>query len=260
MKLDQFNRRRAEELSEYGDVQDGPSSDTTADELISLDPVMRYLMDAAQQGFGDYRPPRSADQNYDSTYWRLDVKPWALRAIGKLTLGAEAVERVKPDSPDLVADQLHPWVWQAAAPLWDAGNRQEAVHAAARSVNARLQQKLGRRDAADAKLCREAFSLNDAVPGQPRLRFAGDRTSETWRSRQNGGNQLGAGCYEGIRNPAAHEHGLDLPDQVALEQLAAFSLLARWVDECAVEAAELPVAEVPSQARANGPPTATVPG
>ena len=164
MKLDQLNRRRAEELSEYGDVQDGPSSDTTADELISLDPVMRYLMDAAQQGFGDYRPPRSADQNYDSTYWRLDVKPWALRAIGKLTLGAEAVERVKPDSPDLVADQLHPWVWQAAAPLWDAGNRQEAVHAAARSVNARLQQKLGRRDAADAKLCCQAFSLDDEGP------------------------------------------------------------------------------------------------
>ena len=37
--------------------------------------------------------------------------------------------------------------------------RQEAVFAAARSVNARLQQKLDRHDVADAKLCREAFSL-----------------------------------------------------------------------------------------------------
>ena len=48
---------------------------------------------------------------------------------------------------------------------------------------------------------------------------------------------FGAGCFEGIRNPAAHEHGLQFPEQVALEQLAAFSLLARWVDDCTVETA-----------------------
>jgi hypothetical protein len=49
---------------------------------------------------------------------------------------------------------------------------------------------------------------------------------------------FGAGCFEGIRNPAAHEDRLDLTDQVALEQLAAFSLLARWIDECKLEKAE----------------------
>jgi hypothetical protein len=49
--------------------------------------------------------------------------------------------------------------------------------------------------------------------------------------------QFGAGCFEGIRNPAAHEHDLVLSEQLALEQLAAFSLLARWVDECEVETA-----------------------
>ena len=47
--------------------------------------------------------------------------------------------------------------------------------------------------------------------------------------------EFGAGCFEVIRNPAAHQHGLVLTEQVALEQLAAFSLLARWVDECEVE-------------------------
>jgi hypothetical protein len=165
------------------------------------------------------------------------VKPWVLRAVGVLTLGAEAHERMKPDSPDLVADQFHPWVWEAAAPLWFAGSRQEAVNAAARSVNARLQQKLDRFDAAETSLCREAFSLDAPAPGRPRLRFRGDRTSDTWRSRQQGGMQLGAGCFAGIRNPAAHEDGLVLTEQVALEQLAAFSLLARWIDECDVEKA-----------------------
>ena len=48
---------------------------------------------------------------------------------------------------------------------------------------------------------------------------------------------LGAGCFEGIRNPAAHEDALILPERVALEQLAAFSVLARWIDECTVEGA-----------------------
>jgi Protein of unknown function (Hypoth_ymh) len=49
---------------------------------------------------------------------------------------------------------------------------------------------------------------------------------------------FGAGCFEAIRNPAAHEHGLNLPEQVALEQLAAFSLLARWIEECEVDMAD----------------------
>jgi hypothetical protein len=102
----------------------------------------------------------------------------------------------------------------------------------------RLQQKLGRHDASESALVREAFSTDPPAPGRPRLRFPGDRTSDTWRSRQQGGIQLGAGCFTGIRNPAAHEDDLVLTEQVALEQLAAFSLLARWIDECTVEKIE----------------------
>jgi hypothetical protein len=47
--------------------------------------------------------------------------------------------------------------------------------------------------------------------------------------------EFGAGCFEAIRNLAAHVDGLHLSEQVALEQLAAFSLLARWIDECEVQ-------------------------
>jgi Protein of unknown function (Hypoth_ymh) len=121
--------------------------------------------------------------------------------------------------------------------MWFAGSRQEAVNAAARSVNARLQQKLDRHDASESALVREAFSLDPPASGRPRLRFPGNRNSDIWRSRQQGGMHLGAGCFSGIRNPAAHEDGLVLTEQVALEQLAAFSLLARWIDECEVEKA-----------------------
>lgn len=42
---------------------------------------------------------------------------------------------------------------------------------------------------------------------------------------------LGMGCAQGIRNPQAHPSD-DITEQEALEQLAALSVLARWVDEC----------------------------
>jgi hypothetical protein len=200
---------------------------------------MRTLINAAQVGLGDYLEPPEEGWSYDASYWREIVKPRVLRAMGIHEFGEEARSRMRPDSPDLTAEQFHPWVWEAAAPLWYAGSRQEAVHAAARSVNARMQQKRGHHDKSDTALCREFFSLDKPVPGRPRLRFRGYSGSDsTWRSRQQGAMDFGAGCFEGIRNPAAHEHGLVLSEQVALEQLAAFSLLARWVDECEVEAVQ----------------------
>jgi hypothetical protein len=195
-------------------------------------------MNAAKHGLGNYVKVEDTHfSHYSDEYWDLNVKPWALQAIGVHELGAEARERMRPESPDLVADQLHPWVWEAAAPLWKAGSTQEAVHAAARSVNARLQQKLDRRSISDTALCREAFTLKDPEQGHPRLRFPGDPTSDTWRSRQQGAMEFGAGCFGGIRNPAAHEDKLCLNEQTALEQLAAFSVLARWIHECSVMAA-----------------------
>ena len=44
---------------------------------------------------------------------------------------------------------------------------------------------------------------------------------------------LGMGCAQGIRNPQTHPSD-DITEQEALEQLAALSVLARWVDECDV--------------------------
>ncbi len=40
----------------------------------------------------------------------------------------------------------------------------------------------------------------------------------------------GMGCAQGIRNPQAHPSP-DITEQEAQEQLAALSVLARWVDE-----------------------------
>jgi hypothetical protein len=209
--------------------------------LISRNPIIRQLLEAALSGLADYPEPPEDGWDYSVKYWRQLVLPRVLRATGIHEFGEEARLRLKPDSPDLAADHLHPWVWEAASPLWYAGSRQEAVHAGARSVNARMQQKCGRDDKSDAALCRELFGLEDPKPNRPRLRFKSySPGSQTWRSKHQGAMEFGAGCFEAIRNPAAHEHGLILTEQVALEQMAAFSLLARWIDECEVQTAPTP--------------------
>jgi hypothetical protein len=48
---------------------------------------------------------------------------------------------------------------------------------------------------------------------------------------------LAEGIFAGIRNPLTHEAGIELDEQVALEYLAALSILARWVDDSTVERA-----------------------
>ncbi len=75
------------------------------------------------------------------------------------------------------------------------------------------------------------FSKDAPKPGQPRLRLMVDDGSDTFRSLQRGAAAFTEGCYAGIRNPNSHEDGLpELPQHEALEQLAALSVLARWVD------------------------------
>jgi hypothetical protein len=72
-------------------------------------------MDAAQPGLGgNYIEPPEDGWSYDSNYWRNIVRPRTLRAIGIHELGEEARHRMRPDSPELIADQFHPWVWDAA--------------------------------------------------------------------------------------------------------------------------------------------------
>ena len=54
---------------------------------------------------------------------------------------------------------------------------------------------------------------------------------------RQGAMAFGAGCFQAIRNPVGHlpneEH--ELTEQEALERLAAFSLLARWIQEATLE-------------------------
>jgi uncharacterized protein (TIGR02391 family) len=148
------------------------------------------------------------------------------RGLGVLADQEEVAARLAPDAPVLPADKFHPWVWDSARTLWESHHYRQAVQTAATTLNAKIQDKVQRRDVSDTKLVQEAFS-------EPRLRLPGDSSSETVQSRQRGAQQLGLACVSLIRNPASHEDE-EWDEQAALEQLAALSLLARLVDESQV--------------------------
>ena len=137
--------------------------------------------------------------------------------------------------PHVAAKKLHEWVWSAAASLYDDGHYRQAVESAAVMVDNHLKAKLDRVDASGSDLVTQAFSIKPSEPGHPRLRFKQfDPASDDWRSAHEGAMHFGRGCMMGIRNLAAHRSD-ELLEAVAIEQLAALSVLARWIDEAVVE-------------------------
>lgn len=161
----------------------------------------------------------------------------AIRAKAELERQEEIRKNLGDDAPELSAAELHPWVWGGASPLWHSGHFREAVEGAIRKLNAETQNKLGRRDVSETDLFNQAFSEQPAVAKSPRLHRTLDDGSKTFKSVQRGARMFAEGVFAGIRNPLAHEVGQEMPEQEALEYLAALSVLARWVDESTLEVA-----------------------
>ncbi len=135
---------------------------------------------------------------------------------------------------DMGAFRLHPWVYRAACDLWQGGHYRQAVEQTARAVSRHTQEKVRRYNLSDDKLILNVFSDDDPKPDTPRLRFPGDRNTESWQNRMRGVRAFSQGCFAGIRNIAAHEYELAWSRDLCLEYLAAFSILARWIDESEV--------------------------
>lgn len=149
----------------------------------------------------------------------------------------EFAEKLGDNAPDMNASNLHPWVWDSCKSLWKNGHYHQAVMAAAIQVNAETQKKLGRMDISEKELFDQAFSSNDPKPGGAQLRLREDDGSAIYASLHRGMRAFAEGLYAGIRNPGMHEPAPENQvdeEQLALEKLAAFSILARWVDEATV--------------------------
>jgi uncharacterized protein (TIGR02391 family) len=162
---------------------------------------------------------------------RLRARIASRSEIDALLVGYDA-------SPKLSASELHPKVWASAAAQWQTGHRHEAVLAASKMVNSMLQAKLQRRDLAEVKLVQEAFSEKEPLPKKPRLRFPEIEDEQTRESMRMGVLSFRVGCFQAIRNPVGHlpNDENELQEQKALERLAAWSLLARWIDDATVVA------------------------
>lgn len=165
-------------------------------------------------------------------YMQRDATPGAITALERQK---EIELNLGDGAPSLSASKLHPWVWSGARSLWQSGHYRSAVEDALKKVNAEIQNRVGRRDLSETKLFQESFSENPPQPGKPRLRRMPNDGSDTYKSLQRGAMALAEGIYAGIRNPLNHEAPADLSDQVALEYLAALSVLARWVDDATLE-------------------------
>lgn len=201
-------------------------------DIIASAQVVEQILDRA---LPHWRTEVPDDRNGKVNRW-CQHREAAQRADVALLRATEIRERLGDNAPLVSAAMMHPWVWEGARALWQSGHYREAVTAAARKVNAEAQNKLARRDLSETKLFQSAFSQNAAKPGEPRLRLGQDDGGDTFRSVNRGAMAFAEGCFAGIRNPNSHEDGLpELPENEALEQLAAFSVLARWVDSATVE-------------------------
>lgn len=192
--------------------------------------VVEQILDRVLPGWSRDRPKK--DERYR---WLRDQ---ASRAKAALLRSAELAEKLGDDAPDMDAANLHPWAWESGASYWNSGHFHQAVMQAAIRVNFETQSKLGRMDISEADLFNQAFSLEAPKPGAPRLRLAANDGSKTYENLHRGARAFADGLYTGIRNPGMHtppptDGGAE---QLALEQLAAFSLLARWVDQAEVKA------------------------
>lgn len=161
----------------------------------------------------------------------------AVRAREELVRAEEVKQNLGENAPELSAAELHPWIWCGASSLWQSGHYREAVEGAIRKLNAETQNKVGRRDVSETDLFKQAFSMDEAKPGKPRLLRMKDDDSDTYKSLQRGAMTFAEGVFAGIRNPLSHEAEQEISEQEALEYLASFSVLARWVDASEVEAA-----------------------
>jgi hypothetical protein len=229
----QWMRQRLEEFSDLAQRYQQarrPGEIVTDNEfrqrLFRAEPTVRKILSVLDQKLAD-------ELDLDQVAGEAMARNLVNRALGILDDMDAWAANLAPDAPVLPADQFHPWVWDAARTFWESEHYRKAVDVAANAVNAHTQSKVGRNDVFDTDLMNQIFT-DKPKPGQVYLQLPGDQADQTIKSRNRALRPFAEGCFAGLRNPAAHEHGPDWDAQKTLESLAALSILARWIDECMV--------------------------
>ena len=198
------------------------------EQVMALHWIKEQPSDAFQSLWRAWQKEVSKFQEAEAAGWKLTDEVLAL-IDDLLTIDTdESSKRV-----DYLLSTRH------RAEKWNSGFYHQAVMQAAIRINAETQAKLGRVDVSEIALFNEAFSLSEPKKGAARLRLAENDGSRTYENLHRGARAFADGLYTAIRNPGMHtpppSNGGE--EQIALEQLAAFSLLARWVHRADVEEA-----------------------
>lgn len=173
-----------------------------------------------------------------------DIRSTAANVRGRLnSMLAEAEAKKDFDSPGFAPSQLHRLVWTAAAAHWTTHQYRVAVREAAEALTSHWRSKLGREDVDGTPFWQQTLSHGEPTPGRPKLVWPGDSEDKTAKSMRAGLEPLAKGLADvasglnlTVRNPTTHSR-VELSEQEGLERLAAYSYLARMLDECEVRQA-----------------------
>lgn len=191
-------------------------------ELMKTSPATQEILNRLQPGLGDLVRPELVGGVAES-------RRAAYMGLGILDDREVLTAKLAPDSPSLIADTLHPRIWQAAAQVWDIQQYRLAVGQACGALTAHIANRADS-PLADRKLVEQVFAMSDPTRGQVRLHLPGDKRSEDWKNRQQGLHLVAQGAFAGIRNVAAHSSE-EWQEQTALELLTVLSVVARWTDQ-----------------------------
>lgn len=155
---------------------------------------------------------------------------------------AEATSDGQP--PGFAPSQLHPIIWSAAADHWTTHQYRVAVREAAEALTVEWKARLSRTDVEDTPFWQQSLSPGDPELGRPKIAWPGDPADKTSKSMRGGLvhlaqslNSLATGLNLTVRNVATHTRD-ELSEQDAMERLAAYSYLARLLDQCEIRRAE----------------------
>lgn len=174
-----------------------------------------------------------------------DVRIAAANVRGRLrAMISEAQAETESEIPAFAPSQMHPLVWAAAANHWTTHQYRVAVREAAEALTAEWRTRLGRSDVDDTVFWQQSLSPGEPEPQKPKLAWPGDPADKTTKSMRGGIepltralNQLATGLNLTVRNVTTHTRR-ELTEQEAMERLAAYSYLARLLDQCEIRRTE----------------------
>ena len=173
-----------------------------------------------------------------------DVRTTAANVRGRLrSMIGETEAASESGVPGFAPSELHPVIWGAAAAHWTTHQYRVAVREAAEALTVNWRARLDRNDVDGTDFWQQTLSSGDPQPQRPKLVWPGDPSDKTARSMRSGLeplakslSQLATGLNLTIRNVTTHSRN-ELTEQEGMERLAAYSYLARLLDQCDIRRA-----------------------